>query len=111
MENKNQFIEILLKNYDKFTWTRDNFEFSTEIGNYLVILDSGRDRTFLNVTTHSNDGEFFQYSVDTDENENIGALYNLVFDCWNKQREKDFWETATLELSKEIIKSPFFKIE
>lgn len=104
MENRNQFIEVLLKNYSKFTWTRDNFEFSTEIGNYLVILDSAKTGVVLRVNTTDEDGEFYQYSIYADDNGSVRELYDGVFECWNKQRESNFWEDATISISREIIK-------
>ena len=102
MENKNQFIEILLKNYYKFNWTRVNFEYSTDIGDYHVILDSAKTGVVLRVNTTNKDGEFYQCSVYADDNESVRTIYDKVFGLWNKQREESFWNCAMMSLAEVV---------
>lgn len=103
MENKNQFIEVLLKNYDKFTWTRDNSKFSTYISDYTIIVDGAQTGIVIKVKYEDEHGNYDSYNQYEDENVNIKILYNLIFDLWSKRQEENFWQKATLELSREAI--------
>ena len=103
MENKNQFIEVLLKNYDKFTWTRNNFEFLTYISDYTISVDSAQTGVVIRVKYKDEHGNYDSYNQYDDENTNVKVLYGLIYDLCNKQHEENFWQKATLELSREAI--------
>lgn len=99
-ENQNQFIDVLLEQFDKFEWKRDNFEFSTEVGNFNVILDQGQTGTVLRVNCLNEEGEWDQNSVYADDNEKVLEVYHEVFDLWNAKRQERFWKEATEELAR-----------
>ena len=99
MEYQNLFIDVLLEQFDKFEWNRDNFEFSTEVGNFNVILDQAQTGTVLRVNCLNEEGEWDQNSVYADDNDKVLLAYNKVFDLWNARQKERFWKEAAENLA------------